>query len=64
MDIYRECSEGHTHIIGQKCDVCDKSTSSGDYIPIELTLEGEIYHFCSYEHAIEFLTAELKKENK
>ena len=69
MDIYgiRE----HNTIIGHKCDTCGQDDLQyGNFVPIHLNfsyghnLDGASYDFCSYKCLLQFIIAELKKENK
>ena len=59
----------HNTIIGTKCDTCGKSTEQGNFIPIRVEfsyghdLDGITYDFCSYKCLIDFINAEIKKEN-
>jgi hypothetical protein len=67
MDIYgmRE----HNTIVGQKCDTCGKSTEDGEFIPIRIEFgyghdfDGAYYDFCNNQCLLQFIVAELKKEN-
>jgi len=45
------------HEIGE-INICDIKGN-----PIEVNIEGEIYHFCSLKHLSEFVLNEISKEN-
>lgn len=52
-----------------KCDTCGKDLLkeiNGIPITVEFSygspLDGEEYHFCNYQHLLEFIVNELKKE--
>jgi YHS domain-containing protein len=61
----------HNTILGQKCDTCGKDNLTGDCSQVPITinfgwgseLDGEEYHFCSYNCLIKFAENEQKKEN-
>ena len=66
MDIFKWIKRNS--LVGHKCDTCGKSTEQGDYVPIHIEfgygsdLDGASYDFCSYKCLLQFIIAELKKE--
>ncbi len=64
-----ECNQVKT--VEYICDTCGEKTIQKFFgIPITISfgyghiLDGEEYHFCSYQCLLKFIIEELKKENK
>jgi hypothetical protein len=64
MEIYKQITKKTKQLIGLKCDTCPQRCDF-DHKELVVLEKGEInkYHFCSYRCVLEFVIAEMNKEN-